>query len=145
MPQVVVDANIVVKLLVSTEQSAPLDAMVAEWDAEGVQVLAPPHMISEVTNVLRRKVVRREISTDEGDSAFEALMLFPLAEQPTTDHLPLAWDLAKQFGLTNTYDAEYMALAYSLGCDFWTADARFVRSLGAAAPGWVRAAPAEAS
>jgi len=145
MPQVVVDANIVVKLPVSTEQSAPLDAMVAAWEADGMQILAPAHMVSEVTNVLKPKVVRQEISSAHGDSAFQALMLFLLAERPHTDHLPLAWDLAKQFCLANTYDAEYMALASSVGCDSWTADARFIRSLGAGAPDWVRAAPTEAS
>ena len=39
-------------------------------------------------------------------------------------------ELADQLQQGAVYDAHYLALAESLGCDLWTADARFSRAAG---------------
>ncbi|MSQ09992.1 MAG: PIN domain-containing protein [Dehalococcoidia bacterium] len=138
MPPFVVDANVVVKLLMATEQSDAIDAMFTGWDKGGIQIVAPHHMISEVMNVLRRKVIRGALCGQEADREFLALRVFPLAPDPLPDYRPVAWAIAKEFALTSTYDAEYMALAQVLSCDFRTADARFIRALVPQLSSWVR-------
>ncbi len=39
-----------------------------------------------------------------------------------------ALELASQLSQSATYDAQYLALAESLGCELWTADERFYRA-----------------
>ena len=38
--------------------------------------------------------------------------------------------LAAEHGLPAAYDAQYLALALTLGCDFWTDDRRLLTQLG---------------
>ena len=40
-----------------------------------------------------------------------------------------AYEIAGRFNLPRSYDAQYLALAERLACDFWTADRTLVNSL----------------
>jgi predicted nucleic acid-binding protein len=48
-----------------------------------------------------------------------------------------AWELARQYDRPTTYDASYLALAVSAGCELWTADGRLVKAVAASLP-WVK-------
>jgi predicted nucleic acid-binding protein len=54
---------------------------------------------------------------------------------PSLEHLALRW--AQRLGHTVAYDAHYLALAETLGCDFWTADRRLVNAAQQHAE-WIR-------
>ncbi|MBC8099768.1 MAG: type II toxin-antitoxin system VapC family toxin [Armatimonadetes bacterium] len=40
-----------------------------------------------------------------------------------------AYELAEQLSLPTAYDAQYLAVAEHLGCDFWTADERLYNAV----------------
>ncbi len=138
MPEVVVDANLVVTALVPREQDQVVDAQFDTWRRTGTELWVPPHFFPEVTSTFRRKVVQRELTEAQGDRAFADLNRFPVRLFPTPPPFDLAWELAKRYRLPVTYDVEYMAVAQMHGWEFWTADARFLRQLGANRPVWVR-------
>ena len=48
--------------------------------------------------------------------------------------LAQAYEVATRFNLPRTYDAEYLALAERLNCEFWTADEVLVNSVQAKFP-----------
>ena len=49
-----------------------------------------------------------------------------------------AWEIAKRFNCPDTYDSEFFALAQRLEAELWTADDRFVNSMGPQRPEWVK-------
>ncbi len=100
--------------------------------------MVPPHFFAEVLSSLRRKVFAHQLSEAEEDTAVGFFFSLLVRRESPPELQPLAWEVAKQHNLPTTYDAEYMALARLLDCDFYTADGRFVRSLGNAKPDWVR-------
>ncbi len=64
--------------------------------------------------------------------AFEAF----LAQEIELRHPPAlearAWELAQQYNRPTAYDASYLALAESAGCELWTADGRLVKAVSGA-------------
>ena len=47
------------------------------------------------------------------------------------------WELAQQYDRPTAYDASYLALAESAGCELWTADGRLVKAVGETLP-WLK-------
>ena len=115
----VLDAGVVVDLLVGR-----LDESALGGEEAGV-----PHLLdSEVTNVLRRLVLRGLLGVEQGDAAMARFLQLEL-ERFTADWLrPRMWELRENL---TAYDATYVALAESIGASaLLTTDARL-----AAAPG----------
>lgn len=129
---VVVDASVAFKWLVEEEYSDRATALTRHWADEGIQPAAPPLMPFEVANALHRRVVRDELSVEVAIDLMQDLMSLRIAldEPPNLHHRAL--ELAGQLRQGAVYDAHYLALAESLGCELWTADRRFQR---AARPG----------
>ena len=84
----------------------------------------------EVANALHRRVLRDELNI--GDSIRMIARLLVLASrlelhQPPDLHVR-ALQLASQLKQSAAYDAHYLALPESVGCELWTADERFYRA-----------------
>lgn len=76
--------------------------------------------------------------TDAAD-AFEQFLRFGVTLLPGDDASQAALhhralEIANRYDLSATYDAHYVALAESLGCELWTADQRLLRRLGPQMP-----------
>ena len=125
---VVVDASLAIKWLVSEEHSDKSRAISRFWANEGIQAAAPYLMPVEVTNALHRRVVRGELTVEDTIRLLEHLLAsgIELRDDPAL-HVR-ALQLASQLSQGAVYDAHYLALAETLGCDFWTADERFYRA-----------------
>lgn len=128
---VVVDASLAIKWLVQEDDSHRAHAILQSWVAEDVTRIAPHLMPFEVANALHRRVLRGEL-----DINHSALMLTQLLDSRLElHHSPSmhvrAMQLASQLGQGAAYDAHYLALAESIGCELWTADRRFYRAANA--------------
>lgn len=135
--QVCVDASFALKLVLDEKDSEVAQALWTTWAAQDVEIIAPCHLLFEATSVIRNHVYRREISAEAGQIAFDAFM----AQEIGLLHPPFlekrAWELAQQYNRPVLYDAFYLALAESAGCELWTADDRLYRAVHDALP-WVR-------
>ncbi len=137
--QICVDVNIALKLALNEPDSEIVRAQWHEWLTEGAQLVAPFFFVYEGTSEIRLKVTRKIISEENGEMAFQKfLSLSSDVHLVTTPDLnDRAWNLAKQLSQSHVYDAFYLALAESLGCEFWTADDRLYFSAHRTFP-WVK-------
>ena len=92
-------------------------------DAVAVPHLADP----EIAPAIRAQVLRGRITAADGWSALAGWMRLGLRRFPIAGLLPRIWDLRDNL---TAYDATYVALAESLGCDLWTADERLAKAPG---------------
>lgn len=95
----------------------------------GTDDLAAPHLIdSEVTHVLRRLVLRSELSDDDGARAMRAFIALEIERFPVHDLRPRMWELRHTL---SGYDATYVALTEHLNARaLLTTDARLARAPG---------------
>lgn len=132
---IVIDASVVLNWLLAESHAAQASALLADASRE---LVAPPHLRTEVANAVYRRSLRTTdlaITREEAERALDALTTLDLTVQEPDYQQVLA--TAYRFELRTIYDAAYVVLARTIGCEFWTADQRLVRSLGSAAP-WVR-------
>lgn len=133
---VVVDASIVVKWLVTEDDSEFAARLLTMWSAGGTPLFAPQLMVYELSNVLFKKQRRGDITVAASQ---EILRRFVASFETIEDHPEaqvLALMLAQTHGRPNTYDAHYLGLAQHIGAEFWTADRVLVNAVGRALP-WV--------
>jgi predicted nucleic acid-binding protein len=127
-----VDASVAIKWLFSTEQhSAQARALLVASFRDREPLVAPPLLLSEVTNALRQRIRRGLLELSEARSlltGFQELhvRIRLLAPDVLYDR---ALVLASERGLSATYDAQYVALAQLLGTPLWTADERLVAAV----------------
>lgn len=104
-------------------------ALLDECLRRDVTIVAPDCLFAEVGSVLRRKVYRGVMDEEDGRVAIGLLDRFAIDVVPVLRLCPEAWRIATEHNLPTMYDAYYMALARLRGCDFWTADQRFLNSV----------------
>ncbi len=115
----VLDAGVVVDLLVGRLDETAL----------GGEEVGVPHLLdSEVTNVLRRLVLRGDLTAEQGDAAIARFVQLEL------ERFPADWLRARMWGLREdltAYDATYVALAEAVGATaLLTTDARLAGAPG---------------
>jgi predicted nucleic acid-binding protein len=79
--------------------------------------------------VLRKHVYRGAVTLEEADSACDLLLAQPVQAMIDDALLRHGFALATQFNRPTAYDAQYLAVAERLGCDFWTADERLYNAV----------------
>ena len=131
---VCVDANIVVKWLLTEEDSPTALALAAKLRADDATVIAPPHMPIEVVNVIHVRVRRGELKPVEGEDLIDAFTDLPIQIAAPARLYRTAFELAQRYDQPTVYDTQYVALAELAGCDFWTADMRLVNGLNGRIP-----------
>ena len=125
---VVVDASLAFKWLVREEYTDNALAILREWHDEDVTPVAPYLLPFEVSNALHKRVTRGELSVEGAVDLIGTLLTSQIElHQPWNLH-GKALEIASQFGQAASYDAHYLALAESLGCELWTADEKFFRA-----------------
>lgn len=118
----VLDASVVAELLFATERSrAAAEALSVH------QLIAPQNLTAEVASVLRGWSLGGHITDAQALTAFREFEQFGIEQFPMIDLLPEVWAVRHNI---SAYDAMYVVLARSVGCQLLTFDAR----LAAAAP-----------
>jgi predicted nucleic acid-binding protein len=128
---VIVDASIAIKWTLNESDSSAALALLAHWNDEEIEVLAPALLAYEVTNALYRRVRKGEIPFEDARRGLTEIIFkvveFDFPEDP--DFNIRAMELGQQFGLPAAYDSHYLALAEREGCELWTADLRMWNSV----------------
>jgi len=120
----VVDASCLLELLLQLKSSETVRQRLLLQD----QSLCAPQLIDiEVSHVLRRYWLAKELSTKRGHDALVDLKDFPLERFEHTVLLSRIWQLRNNL---TAYDAAYVALAEALDAPLVTCDAKLARSTG---------------
>lgn len=117
------------------DASAALSALLNSGHARSAlatEQVHVPHLIdSEIASGMRRQVLNRVVSADEGWTALDTWRRLGLTRHPVSGLLDRIWQLRDTM---SAYDASYIALAETLGCAVLTADARLSRAPGSRCP-----------
>jgi predicted nucleic acid-binding protein len=90
--------------------------------------LHAPHLLdTEVTDALRKLVLRRSVTSTAGGRAIRAWAQLGVTRYPTIGMLDRIWELRHN---VSPYDAAYVALAEALDCHLLTADRRLAAATG---------------
>ncbi len=120
---VVVDASLVVKWLVSEIDSDRATQLLLDWARNGILIVAPIMILTEVSNVLHKKAQNQTVNIRD-----TRRLLDQLSNLLLLDYIAMherAIEMASFLGEQDAYDCHYLALAEHLDCDFWTADRAF--------------------
>jgi predicted nucleic acid-binding protein len=95
---------------------------------DGLDLLAPPLLWSEVTSALHAARWHAAITEAQASAARAAFSRLPVHRRAPPELHDEAWRLADELGLAKTHDAEFLALAALEECRVLTADARLHRA-----------------
>jgi predicted nucleic acid-binding protein len=127
---VVVDSNIFIAFALSDE---PLHSHASDilrvWHKREIDLAAPALFRSEITAVIRKIVYQERITHEEGHKILKQLLLYPVRFYDDNALLLAAYEIAHRFNRPRAYDAQYLALAEKLDCEFWTADERMFNAV----------------
>lgn len=135
--RVCVDASLAIKLVIRESLSEQALALWQNWIENDVECIAPPLFPFEVSSVIRNKYVRKQLTAEEAERAFNTFTKLNFIIITPEALLKEAWDMAKELGLPTLYDSAYLALAKLYTCEFWTADDVLIHSLQGRFP-WVK-------
>ena len=148
MKKVIVDANIAAKWIIKERDTSTAVALLTNWIRDEVAILAPILLVSEVTNILHRKVKAGNLPSSDAEEGLTDV-IFPLISFDLTNVCEPNFflhtlKLARQFKLGASYDAHYLALAEEgqnhfkgpQQCEFWTADERLYNTVKNSLP-WI--------
>ena len=114
---VVVDASLAVKWLVEEDDSNKAHAALQSWVVQDITRIAPHLMPFEVANALHRRVLRGELNLGDSIRMITRLLASRLELHQPPDLHVRALQLASQLKQNAAYDAHYLALAESVGCE----------------------------
>jgi len=127
---VVVDANIALKWVLTESDSLTARALLVEWKKKMMIVYVPTLLTYEVINILYREVRAGRITSETAEDGINLIFraVSPVFSRNSALNLR-ALALAKQFGLSAAYDTHYLALAEHKECPLWTADTHMWRAV----------------
>ncbi|MBD2427861.1 type II toxin-antitoxin system VapC family toxin [Phormidium sp. FACHB-1136] len=122
---VVPDSNIFIAQVVSLDYTEAAERKLTEWLERGTELVVPSLWSYEIVSALRKAMTVGLLTQEQVKQGLDAIFSFNIREVPPSTQLhqsALHW--AVQLQQTVAYDAAFLALADSLGADFWTADKR---------------------
>src|SRR3954468_2747058 len=115
---VCVDASFIVRLLVPDNFSREAQALWTKWLQAEIEIIAPTLILFETSATFRHLVYHKRIAPEDADgifSDFNFMKIHTFHDVPLRDR---AWQLAKRFNQSRTYDMNYVALAERHSCPF---------------------------
>jgi len=127
-----VDASLALRWVLRDEKDARADALLHQWAISLLSCWLRPYFCA-----LYLSVRRQRLTLEEAKLALEAIMHIGVEVTEPVELYPRSLGLAAGSGLTNAYDAQYVALAEIEGCELWTADERLAGAMKPS-PSWLR-------
>jgi len=127
---VCIGASLAISWVIGERFTPSALAIRRQWIEDDVEMIVPPIFRPEVTSAIRLAVYRRDVTPDHGRRALDHYLRWPVFLVDDSDDLQRrAYDIATAFDRPRAYDAQYLAVAQSGGCEFWTGDERLIDSL----------------
>ena len=123
---VVVDASLALKWVTVEQDTDKAKHLLNRWGNAGTKITVPALFIYEVTNIIYRKTVTKELFLDEALQILTEMFSMGMSVDFSSHEYisTQAMMQAHRFSLPAAYDAHYLALSMSKNCEFWTADKR---------------------
>ena len=119
-----IDASALLEILLRTGRA---DTLMARAFEASERMHAPQLLDVEITQVLRRLVQRKEISTPRAEQALDDLANLLIERHQHQALIPRIWELRD---FLTAYDGAYVALAEALAAPLLTCDAKLAGAHG---------------
>ena len=126
--RLIVDTSVVVKWFFEEPNTHQALELLEAFRAERFRALVPDLIYSEFANAVWKRVVRQNLSVEDGAAVVETFEQLPLEIAPAYRFLLPAYRLAVEYSCT-AYDAIFVALGQLSGTGMITADERLFRSV----------------
>ena len=103
--------------------------LVKSLTAHEIQIAAPTLLYYELVAVARKWVYRKLAMPEQAQVALDTILRYPVELHFDEALVRRAYALASELDQPTAYDAQYLALAERLSCDFWTADERLFNAV----------------
>lgn len=123
----VIDASIALKWVVAEVDSDAATALLENHVGGAVSMAAPEHLLGEVGNGLRKRVVQGNLTPEQATGALDALGDLELGFHGGPERWLRSLRAALEWNVTS-YDALYLLLALDLDAELITADQRLIDS-----------------
>jgi predicted nucleic acid-binding protein len=133
MPHLVVDSSVAVKWFVIEPYSTEALRILDQYRNGLISFLAPDLINAEFGNIIWKKHVLQGMAGSDAQNIMDDFRALPLTIVPTATLLDDAYKLAVKHQRT-VYDSLYLALSLVEGCQFVTADEKFVNAVGSSFP-----------
>lgn len=133
MTSLVVDSSVAVKWFVVEPYSIEARKILDAYRNGSISFLAPDLINAEFGNIIWKKQVFQGLAAPDAQSIVDDFRALPFTFVPTATLLDDAYQLAVKHQRT-VYDSLYLALSLREGCQFVTADERFVNAIGSSFP-----------
>jgi predicted nucleic acid-binding protein len=131
LTKVVLDSGIFIASVYPEVLSAEAKELLQQMQASHMTLHAPTLLRYELIAVSRKAVYQTRVTREEGRIARDQLLSYPVTLHMDDALLKRGYELAEEYNRPTAYDAQYLALAERLSCDFWTADERLVNAVNA--------------
>lgn len=128
---VVIDSGLLLATVLQEPYSDQAKTLLDAWTAQETELAAPELLRNEVAAVLRNRVHRGLLDAGEAFMSRDALLNLPITFYVDNTLVMHGYDLATRFNRPTAYDAQYLAVAERLGCEFWTADQKLFNAVSA--------------
>jgi predicted nucleic acid-binding protein len=134
-------ASLAAKWVVPEDYSDQALALFIATAEAGEQIIAPPLLPIEVTNIIRRRMraATNPLSLTQATEVLARFLAIPVRLEAPADLYQRALTLAATYQLPAAYDAHYLAISQIHSCTLWTDDQRLLHVLGGRFPtiAWV--------
>lgn len=130
----VIDASLAAMWVIPEPFSAKALSLVHHLPQEGINLIAPSLILTEITNALYKRVVRGEINLPAALEGLNIILDFDIEIYEEAGLHARAMELSHRLNRPSTYDCHYLALAEIHECPFWTGDKKFYNAAANAYP-----------
>lgn len=125
----VLDSGILLATVQTETYTEHAKTLIARLADEQTEMIAPVLLHYELVAVVRKWVYRELTTPENARTALNTLLRYPVTTVVDDALLRRAYALATEYNRPTAYDAQYLALAERLTCDFWTADERMFNAV----------------
>ena len=129
MSEVVLDSGILIASVFLETLTPQAQQLLNQWRLDNTLLHAPTLLHYEVVAVARKAVYQQRVTARESLRARDRLLSYPVNLHFDEALLKRGYELATQYNRPTAYDAQYLALAERLACEFWTADERMFNAI----------------
>lgn len=133
MPNLVVDASVVIKWFLAEPLSVEARRILDDYQEGALSFVAPDLINAEVGNIVWKKQTFQGLGAYDAKAVMDGFRKLEIAVTPTAQLLVDAYNLAITHRRT-VYDSLYLALSIREACQFVTADERLVNAVSSALP-----------
>lgn len=130
MSEAILDSGVFIASVFPETFTTQAKHLLHRLEIEQIALHAPNLLRYELIAVSRKAVFKKRVSAEEGEIIRDALLRYPVTLHFDDALLKRGYALATQLNLPTAYDAQYLALAERLACDFWTTDERLFNAVG---------------